>query len=87
MRDAARRVAIGPLHPSDFAGYVQDKTLGRRLNAAASYQGNVVLAVTTFSLRNASVFGFYKPIVGDSITVRVELLREPTKPPVASGAS
>ena len=81
-RDAARRVAVGALHVNDVPTYVSQRSLlGARTYAVASYSGNIAIIEVSVNVGDASVFGFFKPILGRTMTVRVEMLRESTPPP------
>ena len=87
-RDAARRVAVGALHVDDVPDYVAQRSmLGARTYTASSYSGSVVIIELSVNVGDASVFGFFKPILGRTMSVRVERLREPTPEPVVSGGS
>lgn len=85
-RDAARRVAVGSLHVDDVPAYVQQRAmLGARTYSVGSYSGSVVIIELSVNVGDASVFGFFKPVLDRTMAVHVELLREPTPEPTPSG--
>ncbi len=87
-RDVARRISVGALHIDDVPAYVSERAiLGARTYTVASYSGSVVIIELSVNVGDASVFGFFTPILGREMSVRVEMLREPTPEPVVSGDS
>lgn len=83
-QDALRRVAVGALHVNDVPAYVSQRSLlGARTYTAASYSGNIAIIEMSVNVGDASVFGFFTPILGRTMAVRVEMLREPTPPPAS----
>jgi hypothetical protein len=85
-RDVARRVAVGALHVGDIPAYVSQRALlGKRTLSVSSYSGSVVIIELSVNVGDASVVGFFKPLLGREMRVRVEMLREPTPEPVVSG--
>ena len=87
-RDVARRISVGALHIDDVPAYVSERaSLGSRTYTVGSYSGSVVIIELSVNVGDASVVGFFKPILGREMSVRVEMLREPTPKPVVSGGS
>ena len=87
-RDVARRIAVGAMHVDDMPAYVSERAiLGARTLTVASYSGSVVIVELSVNVGDASVFGFFTPILGREMKVRVEMLREPTPEPIVSGDS
>lgn len=86
-RDTARRVAVGALHVDDVPAYVRERAmLGARTYTVGSYSGSVVIVELSVNIGDASVFGFFKPVLGRTMAVHVESLREPTPEPISSGS-
>jgi hypothetical protein len=84
-RDVARRVAVGDLHVADIPAYVSQRALlGERTLSVGSYSGSVVIIEISVNVGDASVVGFFKPLLSREMRVRVEMLREPTPEPVVS---
>ncbi len=82
-RDVARRVSVGALHVNDIPQYVSQRgILGSRTLTVASFSGSVVIVELSVNMGDASVIGFFTPILGETMRVRVEMLREPTPEPV-----
>ncbi len=86
-RDVARRVSVGALHVDDIPNYVRHRAiLGSHTLTVASFSGSVVIVELSVNMGDASVIGFYTPILDDTMTVRVEMLREPTPEPLVTGS-
>ena len=84
-RDVARRVSVGELHVIDVPAYVGERTiLGTRTYTAGSFSGSVVIVELAVNVHDASIFGFFVPVLGRTMSVRVEMLREPTPNPCRS---
>ncbi len=81
-RDAARRVSVGSMTVDDVPDYVQERSLlGARTYTVGSYSGAVVIVEMSVNVGDASVFGFFKPVLARTMGVRVEMRREPTLEP------
>ena len=81
-RDVARRISVGKLHVIDVPAYVGERTiLGARTYTAGSFSGSVAIVELAVNVRDASIFGFFEPVLGRTMSVRVEMLREPTPNP------
>jgi Flp pilus assembly protein TadG len=87
-RDVARRVSVGALHVDDVPAYVSDRAmLGARTYTVGTLSGSVVVVELSVNVGDASVFGFFTPILDRQMSVRVEMLREPTPEPLISGST
>ena len=79
-RDVARRVAVGDLSESDAADVVQNELFlySNAYTVATSNptELNVQIMIQT-SIADASVFGFFKPVLGEYLTASVIMRREP----------
>ena len=79
-RDIARRVAAGDMAESDAAAAVGEEMFlyGNAFTVATSAAGNpdVVILIQT-QVSDASVFGFFQPILGRYLTASVTMRREP----------
>ncbi len=79
-RDVARRVAVGDMSEADAAAAVQsDMFLYSRAYTVATSNPtdlDVQIMIQT-SIADASVFGFFEPIMGRYLTARVTMRREP----------
>ena len=87
-RDVARRISVGAMHVDDMPAYVSERAiLGARTLTVGSYSGSVVIVELSVNVGDASVFGFFTPILGREMKVRVKMLREPTPEPIVSGGN
>jgi Flp pilus assembly protein TadG len=87
-RDVARRVSVGALHVDDVPAYVSYRAmLGARTYTVGTLSGSVVVVELSVNVGDASVFGFFTPILDRQMSVRVEMLREPTPEPLISGST
>lgn len=87
-RQVAREVSVGALHVDDVPEYVRQRAkLGGRTYTAGSYSGSVVIIELSVDVADASVVGFFEPILDRRMTVRVEMLREPTPEPTSTGGT
>lgn len=79
-RDVARRVAVGDLTEADAATVVQNEMFlySSAYTVATSDPSelNVQIMIQT-SIGDASVFGFFKPVLGRYLTASVIMRREP----------
>ena len=79
-RDVARRVSVGDISEADAANVIQDELfLYSSAYTVATSQPtdlDVVIAIQT-SIADASVFGFFKPVLGRELSARVVMRREP----------
>ena len=84
-RDTARRVSVGAISVDEVPGYVNDHLLlAGRTYTIASYSGSLVIIEMSVNVADASIFGIFRPVLGRTIKVRVEMLREPTPEVVSS---
>jgi Flp pilus assembly protein TadG len=79
-RDVARRVAVGDMTEADAATTVQNEmflsTNAYTVATSLPTEIDVTIRITT-SVRDASVFGFFKPVLGRFLTAEVTMRREP----------
>jgi len=79
-RDIARRVAVGDMSEADAATAVQNEMFlySRAYTVATSNPAdlNVRIQIQT-SIRDASIFGFFEPVLGRYLTANVIMRREP----------
>lgn len=84
-RDVARQVSVGSMTVNNVPDYVQQRSLlGERTYTVGSYSGSIVIVELSVNVGDASVFGFFKPLLDRTMDVRVEMRREPTLTPVLS---
>ncbi len=81
-RDSARRISVGAMAAADAPDRAREKLLlsGRSYTVAASDAGPVMVEISV-NVGDASIFGFFKPVLGRELTARVEMWKE--KPPPA----
>ncbi len=79
-RDIARRVAVGDMTEADAVNVVQNEMfLYSRAYTVATYDPtdlDVRIMIQT-SVRDASVFGFFEPVLDRYLTAMVTMRREP----------
>ncbi len=80
-RDTARRISVGAINTADAPDYASNKLLlsGRTYTLAASDTGPVMVEISV-NVGDASVFGFFKPVLGRQLTARVEMMKEHEPP-------
>ena len=79
-RDVARRVAVGDLTETDAATVVQNEMFlySRAYTVSTSNPTELDVQITIqTSIADASVFGFFKPVLGRFLTASVTMRREP----------
>ena len=79
-RDVARRVAVGDMSEADAATVVQNEMFlySRAYTVATSDPTDLdVRIMIQTSIADASVFGFFKPVMGRYLTAMVTMRREP----------
>ncbi len=76
-RDTARRISVGALTAADAPNRAKDKLLlsGRTYTVAASDAGPVMVEISV-NVGDASIFGFFKPVLGRELTARVVMWKE-----------
>ncbi len=80
-RDTARRISVRAMNAADAPGYAAGRLLlgGRTYTVAASDTGPVIVEIGV-NVGDASVFGFFKPVLGRELIARVEMMKEPEPP-------
>ncbi len=80
-RDSARRISVGAMTAADTPDRAGEKLLlgGRTYTVAASDAGPVIVEISV-NVGDASVFGFFKPVLGRELIARVETWKEPEPP-------
>jgi len=79
-RDVARRVAVGDMTEADAAAVVQNEMFlySRAYTVATSNPADLdVRIMIQTSVRDASVFGFFEPVLDRYLTAMVTMRREP----------
>ncbi len=76
-RDTARRISVGGINAADAPGYASNKLLlsGRTYTLSASDAGPVMVEISV-NVGDASIFGFFKPVLGLHLTARVVMWKE-----------
>ncbi len=76
-RDTARRMSVGALTAADAPDRAREKLLlsGRTYTVAASDAGPVMVEISV-NVGDASIFGFFKPVLGRELTARVVMWKE-----------
>ena len=79
-RDVARRVAVGDMAEGDIVNVVQNELFlysdAYTVATSDPTDLDVVIAIQT-SIADASVFGFFKPVLGENLVAMVTMRREP----------
>jgi Flp pilus assembly protein TadG len=79
-RDVARRVSVGDMTEADAATVVQNEmflsTNAYTVTTSDPADLDVVIQIST-SIADASVFGFFKPVLGMHLAAEVTMRREP----------
>ena len=79
-RDVARRVAVGDMTEADAVTVVQNEmylySRAYTVSTSDPTELDVKIMIRT-SVADASVFGFFKPVLGRYLTARVTMRREP----------
>ncbi len=79
-RDVARRVAVGDMTEADAAAAVQNEMFlySRAYTVSTSNPADLdVKIMIRTSVRDASVFGFFEPVLDRYLTAMVTMRREP----------
>jgi Flp pilus assembly protein TadG len=80
--DVARRLSIGSLTQNLVADYVRyNSMLGDRTLVVGTYAGADVVVDLAVNVSEASVFQIFRPIIGETMSVRVRMRREPNLAP------
>jgi Flp pilus assembly protein TadG len=79
-RDVARRISVGDMTEADAATVVQNEmflsTNAYTVTTSDPADLDVVIQIST-SIADASVFGFFKPVLGRHLAAEVTMRREP----------
>jgi Flp pilus assembly protein TadG len=79
-RDVARRVAVGDISEADAANTIQNELFlySDAYTVATSNPSQLDVEITIqTSILDASVFGFFRPVLGRYLTAHVTMRREP----------
>ncbi len=76
-RDTARRISVGTLNAAGAPDHAGKKLLlsGRTYTLAVSDTGPVIVEISV-NVGDASVFGFFKPVLGRELNARVVMWKE-----------
>jgi Flp pilus assembly protein TadG len=78
-RTTARQISVGEISIDDAPAYVNKKILlAGRTYTLGTLSGALVVVQISVNVGDASVFGFFTPILGRTMTARVQMRREPT---------
>ncbi len=77
-RVSARSISVGALAVADVPGHAKERLLlgGRTYTVAASDTDPVTVQISV-NVGDASVFGFFKPVLARQLIARVEMMKEP----------
>ena len=80
-RDTARRISVRAMNAADAPGYAGGRLLlgGRTYTVAASDADPVIVEISV-GVGDASIFGFFKPVLGRQLTARVQIMKEHEPP-------
>ena len=80
-RDSARRISVGAMTAAEAPDRAREQLLlsGRTYTVAASDAGLVIVQISV-NVGDASVFGFFKPVLGRQLNARVEMMKEREPP-------
>ncbi len=80
-RDSARRISVGAMTAADVPDRAREKLLlaGRTYTVAGS-DANPVIVEISVGVGDASIFGFFGPVLGRQLTARVEMMKEHEPP-------
>ncbi len=80
-RDSARLISVGAMAAADAPDRAREKLVlsGRTYTVAASDTDPVIVEISV-NVGDASVFGFFKPVLGRELTAQVEMWKEPEPP-------
>ncbi len=76
-RDTARRISVGAINAAGAPDHAAKNLLlsGRTYTLAASDAGPVIVEISV-NVGDASVFGFFKPVLGRELNARVVMWKE-----------
>ncbi len=76
-RDSARRISVGAMAAADAPDRAEERLLlsGRTYTVAASDAGRVIVEISV-GVDDASIFGFYGPVLGRRLVARVQMWKE-----------
>lgn len=80
-RDTARGLSVGALTVEEAPDRARERLLlsGRTYTVAVSDADPVVVQISV-SVGDASIFGFFEPVLEQQFTARVEMMKEPVPP-------
>ncbi len=76
-RDSARLISVGAMSAADAPNRAREQLLlsGRTYTVAAS-DANPVIVEISVGVGDASIFGFFSPVLGRQLTARVAMMKE-----------
>ena len=78
-RTTARQISVGEISVDQAPAYVNGRILlAGRTYTLGTLSGALVIVEISVNVGDASVFGFFTPILGRTMTARVTFRREPT---------
>ena len=78
-RTTARQISVGTITIDEAADYAEDKILlGGRNYTLGTLSGALVIVEVSVNVGDASVFGFFTPVLGRKMSARVTFRREQT---------
>ena len=81
-RDTARSLSVGAVTAAEAPDRAKGKLLlGGRTYTVAVSEANPVIVEISVGVGDASIFGFFAPVLGRQLTARVEMMKE-AKPPI-----
>ncbi len=80
-RDSARLLSVGAMTATDVPYRAGEKLLlARRTYTVAASDADPVIVEISINVGDASVFGFFEPVLGRQLTARVEMMKEREPP-------
>ncbi len=81
-RDSARRISVGAMAAADVPDRASKKLLlGKRTYTVAASDAGPVIVEISVGVGDASIFGFFGPVLGRQLTARVVMMKE-REPPI-----
>ena len=78
-RDAAHQSSVGSVTLDEVPGlFLESLLLSGRTYTVSTLNGSQVIVTCSVNVGDASVFGMFEPVLGRTMSVSVEMRREPT---------